>query len=360
MMNVKRVGYIYENICDIDNIKNAILKASLGKRHKKYVMKILNNIDYYAREIQTLLKNKEYIPSPYKIKTILDGSSGKERTIYKPQFYPDQIMHWALMLQIEPIMMRGMYEYNCGSIPERGIDLGKRSIEKWLHNDYKGTKYCLKLDIRKYFPSINKELLKSSFRDKIKDNDCLWLIDIIIDSSDSGLPIGNYTSQWFANFFLEELDHYIKEEIQIKYYIRYIDDIVLLDSNKKKLHKAKDLIEKYLISKDLKLKNNWQLFKVKDRPIDFLGFKFYYDRTTLRKKTALRIKRRMSKISKKTFLSYEDACAIISYWGWIKHSDSYNFYDKNIKSKVSIKEARRVVSEYAKSYGKIEEIWAIA
>lgn len=346
---MKRVGYLYEKICNIDNIKTAILKASLGKRDRTYVKKILNNIDYYAREIQIILIKKEYIPSPYKIKTILDGSSGKERTIYKPQFYPDQIIHWALVLQIEPIIMRGMYEYNCGSIPNRGIEYGKVTLEKWLHDDYKGTKYCLKIDIRKYYPSINNALLKNSFRDKIKDDNCLWLIDIIIDTTNKGLPIGNYTSQWFANYFLENLDHYIKEELEVKYYIRYVDDMVMLDGNKKKLHKIKKLIENYLNSKDLVLKADWQVFNVSKRPIDFLGFKFYYDKTILRKKTALRIRRRIEKISKKLTLSYKDASAIISYWGWIKNSDSYNFANKYILSKVNLEEAKKVVSEYGKT-----------
>lgn len=344
---MKRIGYIFEKIHDKDNIKQAIMKASLGKRDRRYVKKILNNIDYYANEVSNLIREQRYIPSPYTIKTIKDGSSGKVRTIFKPKFYPDQIIHWALILQIESIVMKGMYEYCCGSVPGRGTSLGQKTLRKWLDNDYKGTKYCLKMDIKKYYPSVNNEVLKSMFRKKIKDNKCLWLIDTIIDSNE-GLPIGNYTSQWFANFFLQELDHYIKEDLGAKYYIRYVDDLVILGSNKRKLHKIKLELDKYLGKLDLKIKENWQVFRVSKRPIDFLGFKFYYNKTILRKRTALRIRRRINKISKKPTLNYKDACAIVSYWGWIKRSNSYNFYMKHVYPKVSVNIARRVISYHGK------------
>jgi hypothetical protein len=187
------------------------------------------------------------------------------------------------------------------------------------------------------------------FLRRIKDQDCLWLIDTIIDSS-QGLPIGNYTSQWFANFFLQDLDHYIKEKLGIKYYIRYVDDLVLLGGNKKKLHKARKHISDYLQTIGLILKSDWQVFKVNDRAIDFLGFRFFRNKTILRKRNALRIKRRIKKISKKDHLNYKDACAVISYWGWIKRSDSYNFYQNEVKPIVTIGRAKRVVSMYAKAH----------
>lgn len=331
---MKRIGYIYDKIYNIENIKTAIRKASLGKRTQRRVKLVLDNIDFYANEISILLQNKNYIPSPYIIKNIKDGINKKERTIYKPKFYPDQIIHWALILQIEPILMRGMYHYNCGSIPKRGSSYGKKAIEKWIRNDIKHTKYCLKTDISKFYPSINNEILKKKFCRIIKDKNCLWLIDVIIDSV-SGLPIGNYTSQWFANFFLQDLDHFIKEDLGIRYYVRYIDDFVMLDSNKRKLHRARIKIEEYLNKNDLHLKNNWQVFRVDSRPIDFLGFKFYRNKTTLRKRNALRIKRRIRKIYNKDKITIKDARSIVSYFGWIKNTDSYFYYNKNIKPYVS-------------------------
>lgn len=283
------------------------------------------------------------MPSKPQIKTIEDGANKKTRTIHKPNFYPDQIIHWALMLQIQPIIMKGMYVYNCGSVPGRGTSYGQKAIRKWIDNDPKNTKYCLKMDIKKFYPSINGEILKKMFRRKIKDQDCLWLIDTIIDSSE-GQPIGFYTSQWFSNFFLEEFDHLIKEKLGVKYYVRYVDDLVLLGANKKKLHWVRIHVQEYLESIDLNLKGNWQVYKISKRDIDFLGIRFYKHKTTLRKRNALRIKRRMKSIRKKGYLNDKDASAIISYWGWVKRTNSYNFYHKNMKPIASIQLAKKAVS----------------
>lgn len=345
---MKRTGYIFERICDVENIKTAIMKSSLGKREQKRIKIILENTDASAKSIQDLLVNKKYVPSPYKIKTIQDGATKKVREIYKPNYYPDQIIHWALMLQLQPLIMHGMYRYSCGSIPGRGTSYGQKTLRKWLVKDRKNTKYCLKMDIFKFYPSVNNGILKQMFCGKIKDKECLWLINLIIDSAD-GLPIGNYTSQWFSNFFLEGLDHFIKETLRAKYYIRYVDDLVILGSNKKKLHKMRVEIDKYLTSVGLKLKSNWQVFRVDDRGIDFLGFRFFRDKTILRKRNALRIRRRIKKIGLKNILNYKDASAVISYWGWIKRSNSYKFYNKYIKPFVGLNKAKKVVSKYAKA-----------
>lgn len=340
---MKRVGFIYEKIYDLNNIEKAIWNASDGKRNQKRVKAILNNIDLYAYKIQRMLMEQRYKPSKPYTKEIQDVSSGKVRHIHKPNFYPDQIIHWALIQQIQPIFMKGMYEYSCGSVPDRGTSYGQKAIRKWLDNDKKNTKWCLKMDIKKFYPSIDNSLLKGLFRTKIKDEKCLYLIDSIIDVID-GQPIGFFTAQWFSNFFLEKLDHFIKQELRVKYYVRYVDDLVLLGSNKRKLHKVRMKVEKYLKGIKLKLKSNWQVFKVSDRGIDFLGLRFFSNRTIIRKRTALRIKRRVNKIKKKGYLNERDASAVISYWGWVKRSNSFNFYHNNIKPVVPIKLARKVVS----------------
>lgn len=323
------------------------MKASLGKRKQIRVAKVLENMDYYAYQIQKMLKYKTFEPSQPDIKVIQDGANKKERTIHKPKFYPDQIIHWALMLQIEPYIMKGMYAYSCGSVPKRGTSLGQKVVRKWLDTDKKNTKYCLKMDIKKFYPSIKSENMKAAFRKKFKDKDLLWLVDTII-GTESGLPIGYYTSQWFSNFLLEPLDHLIKEDLQIKYYVRYVDDLVMFGNNKKKLHKARKAIKQCLSDLGLEVKGNWQVFKVADRAVDFLGFRFFRGKTILRKRNALRIRRRIKKISKKKFLSYSDVCAVVSYWGWIKRSDSFRFYHKYIKPIITIGKAKKVVSYYAK------------
>lgn len=345
---MKRIGNIFDNVTKLGNIESGIMHASRGKTKRPKVERILDSPTFYALQIQKMLKEKSYIPSPYYEMKIRDGAKKKERTIFKPEFYPDQCIHWALMLQLEPILLKGMYDYCCASIKGRGINYGMRYIKKILVRDRKYTKYCLKLDIKHFYPSVNKEILKKKFRKKIKDPDMLWLIDSIIDSSKEGLPIGNYTSQWFANFYLEDLDHYIKETLKVKYYIRYMDDMVLFSNNKKELKKVKLAIDDFLKKEDLRIKENWALFKTESRPLDFLGYRFYRGYTTLRRGNFLRIKRRIKKIYKKENLNYHDSCAVISYLGWIKHSDSYNYRQRYIEPYINLEACKEVIRNEAR------------
>ena len=186
---MKRKSNIYEKIIEIDNIRKAILNASKGKKDRKSVDKILCNIEYYTLEIHNMLKNKTYKPSPYHEMKIQDGTRKKERIIYKPMFYPDQCIHWALMQQIEPLFKKGMYEFCCASVKDRGIHYASKHIKKILVRDRKNTKYCLKLDVKKFYPSMYKEILKRKFMRIIKDRDVLDLLDLIVDSSKNGVPI---------------------------------------------------------------------------------------------------------------------------------------------------------------------------
>lgn len=346
---MKRKSNIYPLIIEENNIKKAILNASKGKKERKSVKKVCDDIEHYTLEIQKMLRNKTYKPSPYIEMKIHDGTRKKERTIYKPRFYPDQCIHWAIMQQIEPLLMKGMYEFCCASIRNRGIHYASNHIKKILVRDRKNTKYCLKLDVKKFYPSIDKEILKRKFMRIIKERETLDLIDLIIDSSKDGLPIGNYTSQWFANFYLQSLDHYIKEQLKAPYYIRYMDDMLIFHRNKKELHKIKNEIEEYLKNEHLKIKENWNLFKVDSRPIDFIGYRFYRGHTTLRKSNFLRIKRRIKKVYKKGKINYTDASCILSYYGGIKHCDSYKFNEKYIRPYISLRKCKGVVKNETKN-----------
>ena len=341
---MKRVGYLYNNIIDKRNIKDAIIKSSNGKRYRRDVDRVYKNIDYYVDVIHDMLKEKSYIPSEYKISLIYDNLNKKERIISKPKYFPDQVIHYCLILILEPILIKKMYKYSCGSIPKRGTSFGQKNIRKWLDNDIKGTKYCLKMDIKKFYPSINKNIMKNKFEHIIKDKDCLWLINSIIDSNNDGIPLGNYTSGWFANFFLTDLDYFIKSVLKIKYYIRYVDDLVILDGSKRHLHQVLLKISNFLEGEKLILKKNYQVFKVDERGIDFLGYRFFRDKTILRKRNMYRISRKAKSIAKKIEVNYKDACSIIAYYGWIKHSDSYTFYKKRIKPYTKISKMKLIIS----------------
>ena len=148
-----------------------------------------------------------------------------------------------------------------------GIHAAAKAVELAL-KDVAGTQYCLKLDVKKFYPSVDHDVLKKFLRRKFKDADLLWLLDEIIDSA-PGLPIGNYLSQYFANFYLAYFDHWIKETKRVKYYFRYADDMVILASNKSDLHKLLFEMRQYLLGLKLDIKDNYQVFPVEERGIVF-------------------------------------------------------------------------------------------
>lgn len=353
---MKRIGFIYEKVYEIENIKKAIMRASEEKRNQPNVKRILNDIDRYSKIIQDILKSKSYVPSPYTIEKINDGISGKTRTLHKPRFFPDQCIHWALMLQLEPIFMRGMYYWNCGSIKGRGTKRARQAVERWIRNDIKNTKYCFKGDVKQFYDSISHSHLKAVYRNLIKDDDVIWLLDEIVDSVPSGVPIGNYTSQWLGNLMLTPFDHYVKEVLHVKYYVRYLDDIVMFGSNYRKMKRVKNDVEKYLNSIGLRLKENSSVFRVeytdkkgktRGRKIDFVGFIIGRKKTRIRKRIAIRIMRNCRRLHKRKY-TFKNCSKFMSYNGWLKHSDSYMMRKKYVFNKVDMKRVRRVVSNEAK------------
>ena len=207
--------------------------------------------------------------------------------------------------------------YSC--IKGRGIHAAARSLKGAL-KDKENTRHCLKLDVKKFYPNVDHEILKQLLRKKIKDKDLLWLLDGIIDSAD-GLPIGNYLSQYFANFYLTYFDHWIKEDLKVKYYFRYADDLVILSDNKPYLHNILYQIRSYLETNlKLQVKENYQVFPVDARGIDFVGYVFRHTHILLRK----RIKQSFARMLKRN----KNPQSIASYKGWAKHCNSKNLIKK--------------------------------
>ena len=213
------------------------------------------------------------------------------------------------------------------------------------------------MDIKKFYPSVDLGSLKNVLRKHIADYNMLRLLDAIIDTRDRGLALGFYTSPWFANLLLQDLDHAIKEKFGAKYYVRYMDDMVIFGNNKKKLHKIRKEISEFLKPYGLKLKGDWQVFKygvkVKrrdsgeriNRVLDFCGFRFYRGYTLLRKSIAKRLRRQLNRIFKR--LPKEPTVyqcrRIMSYLGWTKHCNCHNFYIINLQKRIDIKMLKGVI-----------------
>lgn len=339
---MKRVNNIFEKICDEANIKLAYKESSRGKHHYIEVKEFEKDIDGNLQELRNSLLNQTYsIPSDdYTFKIIND--KGKERELMKLKYYPHRIVQWAIMLQIEREFLKTIPLFACASIPNRGIDRAYDLVVNAL-KDRENTTYCLKLDIKKFYPNIDKEILKQLLRHKFKDKKLLWLLDLIIDSypREKGVPIGSYTSQYFANFYLAYFDHWLKREKKIKYVIRYMDDIVILHKDKQFLHNLRLEIADYLDKKlKLTIKENYQVFPVESRGIDFVGFVFRHRNIRLRRKNALALRKVSNSIMrrnrKQIMINYNQFCSINSRLGFFKYFDHNGLYKTYIKPLLNI------------------------
>jgi len=292
-----------------------------------------------------MLENGTYYFAPPIEKTRREHK--KIRHIKVPRFYPDQIIHWALMQVIDPLINRGMDKYCCGSVKGRGTMAAKKAVDRFIKKG-KNVKYVYKADIHHFFESVNTSVLKRQFRRIIKDAKVLKLIDEILDNGGSGLPIGYYTSQAFSNFYLQGFDHYVKQTVKIKHYVRYADDMVMLDSNKRKLHKARKAFEAYLKRGDLKIKNDWQVWRYGTRPIDFVGYRFYKSFTLLRKAMFYSLTRAVRKIAR-FGMRMRQVLRFLSYMGWTKRINFKKYYIEKIKPIITKGKACKYVSKYAKT-----------
>lgn len=319
---MKRYGNLFEKIYNKQNIFLAHKKARKKKTKRKAIKDFDNNICEEINKISNMIKNKTYKVSPYKIGKRIERK--KERIIYKLPYNPDRVIHHAVLQVIEPILAETYIKDTYQSIKNRGVHKAKDRIKVFLM-DKENTKYCLKIDIKKFYPNVDNEILKKLLRKKIKCNDTLELLDTIIDSI-KGLPIGNYTSQALGNYYLTYFDHFVKEKLKIKYYIRYADDMIFLLKSKEELHAAKELIKQFL-NKNLKLnlKENYQIFPTYIRGIDFLGFRFFNNFILLRKS----IKKEIVKLVKKR-PTHKRLLIYTSYYGWLKATNSYNLMRKYI------------------------------
>jgi len=309
---MKRFGYLYEEVCSIENLTEAHKRASKGKGHYREVKMINATPEKFLSQLREMLLNQTFKNSPYT--RMFRNEYGKMREISKLPYFPDRIIHHAIMNVMEPIWISHFINDTWASIKGRGVHKGVRRIKAAM-SDQKGTRFCLKMDVRKFYPSVDNTIMKVIIRQRVKDDRLLWLIDEIIDSS-IGLPIGNYLSQFLANLYLSDMDHWIKEHLSVKYYFRYCDDMVLLLKSKRELHKYRRLIDQYLSERlNLQLKGDWQVFPVDARGIDFLGYRFFHGYTLVRKSIVSRFKQKHKS---------NKVASIPAYWGWFKWADTNN------------------------------------
>lgn len=313
---MKRIGNLYPLIYSMDNLILADKMARKGKSDQYGVKLHDRNREENLCKLHEMLKNKTYHTSVYKTFPIYEP---KERIIFSLPYFPDRITHHAMMNIIKDIFVSRFTADTYSCIKGRGIHAASYALREAL-KDVSGTTYRLKLDVRKFYPSIDHGILKDQLGRLFKDPDLLWLIHEIIDSAE-GLPIGNLLSQYFSNFYLTPLDRFIKQELKVKYYFRYMDDIVIPHSNKPYLHSILSEIRNYLKHNlNLQVKGNYSITPVDISGIDFVGYKHFHTHVLMRKS----IKKDFARM-----MHYNpQPASIASYMGWASHSDSTHFLKK--------------------------------
>ena len=320
---VKRYKNLWKDVITEENIALAYKKAIKGKRNYSSVKRFEQDIEGNLKRVRDSLVNQTYKTSPYNQRTIYEP---KERIIYVLSLNPDRIVHHALMNILIPIFTKMFIKNTFACIKDRGLHKGSILTTKYV----KKYKYCLKCDIRKFYPSINHDILYQMCERKFKEKEILWLLHEIIYSieGETNVPIGNLPSQWFGNFYMTPFDRFVTEKLKIKAYLRYCDDFCLFSNDKNELNQAKQQIEIYLRDV-LKLKmSKCDLFRT-TQGVDFLGYRHFKNYKLLRKRTAKRVKKRLpvilrkykeGKITQEKFRS-----CIESAYGWVKWANTYNF-----------------------------------
>lgn len=335
-IKMKRIGNIFQQVISIENLMIADELARIGKSKCRGVLAHDKNREQNILKLHDLLKSKTYKTSAYEDFTIMEK---KERLISRLPYYPDRIVHHAIINICAPLWGKIYTKDTHACIRGEGTHGAYRRIKAAMR-DKEGSRFCLKIDIRKFYPSIDHEILKAIIRKKIKDEDLLWLLDEIIDSH-SGLPIGNYTSQYFANLYLSYFDHYVKEVLGVKYYDRYADDIVFFASSKDILHGILESVKAYLKNNlSLMLNDNYQIFPVADthkdrrgRGVDYVGYVFYHSEIRIRKYIKKNLCRKAAKINQYN-LDYRHYVAKICGWlGYIKYTKSNSLLMKIVDSR---------------------------
>lgn len=266
---MKRKNHLYEGLCNMQNIIMAYNEVCSNTKNKRKVRNYKEYKCIYISRIYQILQKREYEVGPYNIFTIYEP---KERRIVSQNLQDKVINHLVSRCILYPAIIPCLIDGNVASIKGKGTKYGIELATKY-HRRCKikyGNYYILKGDISKFFASIDQERLKNKIRRRIKERESLDIIFKIIDSEKEGLGIGNMTSQILAIFYLNDLDHYIKEELNIKYYVRYQDDFLIFHESKQYLKECFQKIKEFLKKEKLELNPKSRIYKSTNNFI-FLG-----------------------------------------------------------------------------------------
>ena len=406
---MKRIGNVWGDVLDEENALRALIEGTKYKRSDRIVKVMLYDpervradpslwhmIDRekgleYVRSIIPQLESHtwEHAAPKFQRRFCRNRTSGKGkwRDLYIPKLQDHIIAHMVMDASMEAFM-RGMHPHCCGSVPGRGIKHVVKTVSRWMQED-RACRYFVKLDIRKFFDSIDGDILMDKLRRKIKDKDILWAHGQIISSPAKlsiesvpagsrppdkiATPVGYYTSPWYANLYLEECDWFIEQKLFkerrgkrikfVRHYLRYVDDMLLIGTSKRDLEKAVHMIKEHLRKTlGLEIKNTWEIKAIGKHELadgkwqlkqgtywcDIGGYKFCKDGVILRDGIYLETRRLARKMNRQGYYTKKQCASLNSRIGWSKHCDSRNFIENEIKPYVDIKTTRRIISDVDK------------
>lgn len=344
--------YLYENHKPIQNKKE--LARQIQRNIYEDKTQLFYLVDFMALKIYEEICNRKITLDPIRYEERVDGISKKVREIgissMKQQLY-DYIVVNACKVMFDAKICH----YQCASIPNKGQVFGKAAIETWIRTNPKKCRYIWKGDIKKFYPSVNHEILKKLLARDIKNETVLYILFTLIDTYKEGLCIGSYLCQYLANYYLSYAYHFISETLCVErrgkriklvsYVLFYMDDIIMMSSSKKNLKKAVKELEKYLNDfLDLQLKPTHQIFPLDSRPIDMMGFQIYTYKTTIRKRIYNKANRTFKRANKAKQLTLKQAYRVVSYNGYFRNSYSSK-YIRKVNLDTLLERAKEKISE---------------
>ena len=295
---MKRAGHLFEHVASFAALHRAAYMAARGKRGKPATAAFLFNLEPEVLALKRELRDKTYRPRPYRTFSVADP---KPRTISAADFR-DRVVHHALCSVLEPIFERAAIFDSYACRTGKGSHAAVLRAQAFCRRQ----RYFLKLDVRKFFETADHSVLKALVRRSVKDPDVLWLVDTIIDHGapgsppGKGLPIGNLTSQHLANHCLAALDHFVKQELRVPLYLRYMDDSLLFGDDKARLWEARDRIRDFLHERlALDLKDEATVLAPVPEGLPFLGFRIWPRVIRLDPRAARRFRSRMREIHRR-------------------------------------------------------------
>ena len=320
--------------------------------HHRYGRKSLYPIvEIIISDLQKEIANESLFFPPIWYRDKIDGSSGKIRRI-GIQNIKQQLYDYIAVEGLNPLLKR-IGEYQYASIPGRGTTKGKQVISRWIKD--RNTRYFVKLDVKKCFESIDHDLLMGFMEKHIKNEKLIWLIRALIDSFEKGLSIGSYLSQYLCNLYMSVLYHYIMEELYktrrgkrinlIRHCLIYMDDILLVGSQRRDMEMAVKRVVKKAEEMGLEIKPNYQVKPIDGNCIDMMGFKIYRTHTEIRGRIFLRVRRSFRMARKRITLRTAKKC--ISYYGYLKHTNSKRII-RRWKVRKIIKKCKEVIRNESK------------